>query len=74
MTQSCLSSVLTRVFQHTLVQWRSVLWISFSIFVVTSVIYTFFGSGEEQWWNTVETRDTQIENGHVTDDQKTDKK
>jgi ACS family sodium-dependent inorganic phosphate cotransporter len=59
---------------HTLVQWRSVLWISFSIFVVTSVIYTFFGSGEEQWWNTVETRDTQIEHGHVTDDQKTDKK
>lgn len=36
---------------HTLAEWRTVFWISFVIFNVTNLIYLFFASGEEQWWN-----------------------
>lgn len=36
---------------HTLTEWRTVFWISFGVFNVTNLIYCFFGSGEEQWWN-----------------------
>lgn len=37
--------------QHTVTEWRTVFWISFAIFIATSVVYALFGSGEEQWWN-----------------------
>lgn len=37
--------------QHTVSEWRTVFWISFAIFIATSVVYALFGSGEEQWWN-----------------------
>ncbi|CAH0564298.1 unnamed protein product [Brassicogethes aeneus] len=47
--------------QHTMTQWRTVFWISFAVFSVTSVIYTFFASGEEQWWNNPKTHDKQNE-------------
>uniref|UniRef100_A0AAR5QA61 Major facilitator superfamily (MFS) profile domain-containing protein n=2 Tax=Dendroctonus ponderosae TaxID=77166 RepID=A0AAR5QA61_DENPD len=40
--------------EHTVIEWRTVFWISFVIFAVTSVIYSLFGSGEEQWWNNPE--------------------
>ncbi|XP_044758925.1 putative inorganic phosphate cotransporter isoform X2 [Coccinella septempunctata] len=36
---------------HTKAEWRIVFWISFAIFNVTNLIYLFFASGEEQWWN-----------------------
>ncbi|KAJ8967622.1 hypothetical protein NQ314_002741, partial [Rhamnusium bicolor] len=36
---------------HTLIQWRTVFWISFAVFNFTNLIYCIFGSGEEQWWN-----------------------
>ncbi|KAL1497230.1 hypothetical protein ABEB36_008225 [Hypothenemus hampei] len=36
---------------HTVMEWRIVFWISFGIFMSTSIIYGIFGSGEEQWWN-----------------------
>lgn len=36
---------------HTVTEWRTVFWISFAIFLATSVVYALFGSGEEQWWN-----------------------
>lgn len=39
------------IFQHTKAQWQTVFWISFVIFNVTNLIYVFFASGEEQWWN-----------------------
>lgn len=45
-----------------MVQWRTVLWISFSVFVVTSVVYICFGSGEEQWWNEPKEREN-VEKG-----------
>lgn len=32
-------------------QWRTVFWIAFGVFVITNIIYVIFGSGEEQWWN-----------------------
>lgn len=35
-------------------QWRTVFWIAFGVFVITNIIYVIFGSGEEQWWNTSE--------------------
>ncbi|XP_063916237.1 sialin-like isoform X2 [Zophobas morio] len=57
--------------EHTLEQWRSVLWISFSIFVVTSIIYTIWGTGEEQWWNDPEGRKQQkAENGETNKEEK----
>ncbi|GJQ72216.1 hypothetical protein Trydic_g3307 [Trypoxylus dichotomus] len=36
---------------QTLTQWRTVFWITMGVFVVTTIIYVLFGSGEEQWWN-----------------------
>lgn len=39
------------IFQHTLGQWRLVFWISFAIFVVTTVVYSIWASGEVQPWN-----------------------
>ncbi|CAH2014332.1 unnamed protein product [Acanthoscelides obtectus] len=39
---------------HTLKQWRVVFWITFAVFVVTNIIYTCYGSGEEQSWNNKE--------------------
>ncbi|KAG5866032.1 hypothetical protein JTB14_029840 [Gonioctena quinquepunctata] len=36
---------------HTLVEWRTVFWVSFAVFLVTNLVYCFFGSGEEQSWN-----------------------
>ncbi|RZB39500.1 inorganic phosphate cotransporter [Asbolus verrucosus] len=46
---------------HTLTEWRTVLWISFGIFVATSVVYIFFGSAEEQPWNSLERDENDIE-------------
>ncbi|KAF7265869.1 putative inorganic phosphate cotransporter [Rhynchophorus ferrugineus] len=39
---------------HTILEWRTVFWVSFCIFMSTSVVYMFYGSGEEQWWNSPE--------------------
>ncbi|XP_030754260.1 putative inorganic phosphate cotransporter isoform X1 [Sitophilus oryzae] len=37
--------------EHTITEWRIVFWISFVIFITSSIVYMFYGSGEEQWWN-----------------------
>lgn len=36
---------------HTLSQWQIVFWISFGVFILTTIIYNIWGSGEEQPWN-----------------------
>ncbi|KRT78184.1 membrane transporter [Oryctes borbonicus] len=36
---------------QTLTQWRTVFWITMGVFVVTTIVYVLFASGEEQWWN-----------------------
>lgn len=36
-------------------EWRVVFWISFAIFMVTTVIYVLWASGEVQPWNTPDT-------------------
>lgn len=37
--------------QSSLEEWRIVFWISFGIFIVTTVIYSIWASGEVQPWN-----------------------
>lgn len=37
--------------QSSLVEWRLVFWVTFGIFVVTTVIYSIWASGEVQPWN-----------------------
>lgn len=47
-------SVLINIFfflQSYLTEWRIVFWITFCIFVVTTIIYVLFASGEVQPWN-----------------------
>uniref|UniRef100_V5GIW1 Sialin n=1 Tax=Anoplophora glabripennis TaxID=217634 RepID=V5GIW1_ANOGL len=51
---------------HTLSEWRIVFWISFGVFNVTNLIYCFFGSAEEQWWNNpnaLKDQKLELENG-----------
>lgn len=35
----------------TLLEWRLVFWISFSVIILTNIVYIIFGSGEVQPWN-----------------------
>lgn len=37
--------------QSSIEEWRTVFWISFGIFIVTTVIYSIWASGEIQPWN-----------------------
>ncbi|XP_015838380.2 putative inorganic phosphate cotransporter [Tribolium castaneum] len=46
---------------HTMSEWRIVMWISFVIFMVSSVIYSIFGSATQQWWN--EPNSSDLESG-----------
>lgn len=39
------------MFQSLLSEWRVVFWITFAIFVFTTIVYLFFASGEIQPWN-----------------------
>lgn len=39
------------IFQSSIEEWRVVFWISFGIFVVTTVVYSIWASGEVQPWN-----------------------
>ncbi|KAF2903420.1 hypothetical protein ILUMI_02773 [Ignelater luminosus] len=43
---------------QTLSQWRTVFWITLAVFLVTDLIFVMFGSGEEQWWNSVSKNDS----------------
>ncbi|RZC22696.1 MFS 1 domain containing protein, partial [Asbolus verrucosus] len=36
---------------HTLLQWRTVFWIAFGVFLLTNLIFVCFASGEVQEWN-----------------------
>lgn len=42
---------LVSLLQSSLEEWRYVFWISFVIFIVTTVIYSIWASGETQPWN-----------------------
>lgn len=44
-------------------EWRAVFWISFGIFVVTTVVYVIWASGEVQPWNSGYPQQSSIENG-----------
>lgn len=47
----CLSIPFSKLKQSTILEWRIVFWISFVIFLVTTVVYTIWASGEVQPWN-----------------------
>ncbi|KAG5877179.1 hypothetical protein JTB14_015577 [Gonioctena quinquepunctata] len=36
---------------HTLLEWRTVFWVSLAVFLATNSVYCCFGNGEEQRWN-----------------------
>lgn len=37
--------------QSYLTEWRIVFWISFGLFIVTTILFDIFASGETQDWN-----------------------
>lgn len=43
------------IFQVTVEEWRFVFWITLAMFVVTTVIYSIWASGEVQPWNNPKT-------------------
>ncbi|KAG4078473.1 hypothetical protein HA402_009185 [Bradysia odoriphaga] len=51
----------------SLTEWRAVFWISFAIFVSTTVVYVLWASGEVQPWNYPP--ETSIENGRNKSDE-----
>lgn len=52
-------------------EWRLVFWIAFIIFVVTTVVYSIWASGEVQPWNTPHLMNKSVEQGD-TEDEKSD--
>lgn len=50
------------IFQQTLSQWRTVFWITLAVLLVTDIIFVMFGSGEEQWWNSVSKNESVCKN------------
>ncbi|KAK9693158.1 Major Facilitator Superfamily [Popillia japonica] len=36
---------------QSVAQWRVVFWITMGVFILTTIIYVLFASGQEQWWN-----------------------
>ncbi|XP_037911071.1 putative inorganic phosphate cotransporter isoform X2 [Hermetia illucens] len=54
-----------------LYEWRVVFWISFGVFVITSIVYVIWASGETQPWNNPEKmKAIQAENGEIEPEQK----
>ncbi|XP_056641371.1 sialin-like [Diorhabda sublineata] len=53
---------------HTLIEWRTVFWITGGVFVVTSIIFCIWGSADLQDWNNLETskKEEEIENNKET--------
>lgn len=49
------------VLQHTLLQWRTVFWITVGVNLVTIVIFVWGGSGEVQPWNNIKHIDCEKE-------------
>lgn len=58
--------------QSSLTEWRAVFWISFGIFVVTTVVYVIWASGEVQPWNYPP--ETSVENGSKKSDEPIEEK
>lgn len=52
-------------------EWRSVFWITFGIFFVTSIVYILWASGEVQPWNTPHLMNKSIESQDDEDSQAT---
>ncbi|XP_060522415.1 putative inorganic phosphate cotransporter [Cylas formicarius] len=46
---------------HTLVQWRSVFWITFGVFVFVNAVYCLFGTGDVQVWNDLQKEELKTE-------------
>lgn len=49
-------------------EWRVVFWVTFVVFVVTTIIYCIWASGEIQPWNTPGESKQFIENGEFNSD------
>lgn len=60
------------VIQSSLREWRAVFWISFGIFIVTTVVYVLWASGEVQPWNYPP--EQSIENGRKKSDEPSEEK
>lgn len=43
------------LFQSTLLEWRTVFWISFAVIMATNIIYVIFASAKVQPWNDLTT-------------------
>lgn len=61
--------------ESTLTQWRLVFWVAFAVFVVTTVVYSLWASGEVQPWNEphlMHKENRSIENGAFEHDEMDD--
>uniref|UniRef100_A0A1B0CQC4 Permease of the major facilitator superfamily protein n=2 Tax=Lutzomyia longipalpis TaxID=7200 RepID=A0A1B0CQC4_LUTLO len=59
---------------RSITEWRLVFWIAFIIFVVTTVVYSIWASGEVQPWNTPHLLNKSVENGDEEDEKVTELK
>lgn len=46
-------------------EWRTVFWVTFAVFVITTIVYLIWASGELQPWNEPESSSEPIENGTI---------
>lgn len=48
---------LKRLFQQTIGAWRVIFFVTIVLYIIEAVVYTLFGSGEEQPWNKSQARE-----------------
>lgn len=48
---------LNRLFQQTIGAWRVIFFVTIVLYIIEAVVYTLFGSGEEQPWNKSQARE-----------------
>lgn len=55
--------------QSSITEWRMVFWISFIVFILTTIVYVLWASGETQWWNNPD-KVRAVENGELEPEDK----
>lgn len=53
----CTKYIISSYLQQTIEAWRISFFVTVALYVVEMVVYTIFGSGEEQPWNRVKSSD-----------------
>lgn len=59
--------------QSSLTEWRIVFWVTFAIFVVTTIVYSIWASGEVQPWNDGNRKSNSTELGNAVNNNDNEK-